>query len=194
MKRAGRWAGLVVALWLPACGPADRAPVYQDDQGFRLTPPPGWVERARPDAVPGGSAQVGRRGRRGQAVPLPPLGVAAQPDQGRLLARYDRLTAGRLAWLRLSAVDIPSSTPLAACLSAPAGDWRRESDVEEVEVGGLPAARAAFVGRWEDQDYVNETVAVRKEERVILITASFPAADDAAREQVRRAVAGATWK
>jgi hypothetical protein len=41
---------------------------------------------------------------------------------------------------------------------------------------------------------LNESTAVRKGEQVYLFTASFPAADAAAREQVRKAVAGAAWR
>jgi hypothetical protein len=65
--------------------------------------------------------------------------------------------------------------------------------VEALEVSGLPAARVALVGRWNGQEYINETVAVRRGEEIYLITASFPASDQTAREQVRQAVAGATW-
>jgi hypothetical protein len=183
-----RRAGLALVLvGLVGCGPRGKPLVYQDDRGFRLTAPPGWVERARADAVPAG-AQAGSRVRREQVLPLPPLG------EERLLVRYDRLTAGHLAWLRVGVADVPSSVPLAACLSAPAEGWRADADVEDLEMGGLPAARAAFLGRWEGQEYRNESVAVRKGEQVYRITASFPAADDTAREQVRQAAAGAEWK
>jgi hypothetical protein len=116
------------------------------------------------------------------------------PDREQLLVRYDRLTAGRLAWLRITAADVPPTTPLTACLSAPAEGWQRQAEVETLEVGGLPAARAAFRGPWEGQEYVNESTTVRKGERVYLFTAGFPAADAAAREQVRKAVAGAAWR
>jgi hypothetical protein len=66
--------------------------------------------------------------------------------------------------------------------------------VDKLEVSGLPAVRIAFAGRWNNQDYLNETVAVRHGEQVYLITASFPASDRVAREQVRQAVAGTTWQ
>jgi hypothetical protein len=183
-----RGAGLAVVLaGLVGCGPRGKPLVYQDDRGFRISPPAGWVERARPDAVPGGAQAASRVGRE-QVLPLPPLG------QERLLVRYDRLTAGRLAWLRVSVADVPSTTSLAACLSPPAEGWRAEADVEDLEIGGLPAARVAFLGRWEGQEYLNESVAVRKGERVYRITASFPAGDAEAREQVRQAAAAAEWK
>jgi hypothetical protein len=124
-------------------------------------------------------------------LPLPPLG---KPE--RLLVRYDRLTAGRLAWLRVTMTDLPASATLAAHLSglAPKPTWRHEAEVGKLEVSGWPALRIAFVGRWDNQDYVSETVAVRKGDRVYLLTASFPAEDAEAREQVRVAVAGAVWR
>jgi hypothetical protein len=66
--------------------------------------------------------------------------------------------------------------------------------MEDLEVSGLPAARIVFMGQWEGQQYFSETVAVRKDESVYLFTASFPASDSKAREQVRQAVANATWQ
>jgi hypothetical protein len=86
--------------------------------------------------------------------------------------------------------------PISDCASAcsPQLDWKPESAVENLEVGGKTAARAAFTGRWKDQDYVCETVAVRHGEQVYFLTASFPAADSTAREQARQAIARATWK
>jgi hypothetical protein len=126
---------------------------------------------------------------------LPSLGVPGNRPE-RLLVRYDRVLAGHHAWLRVTIADVPSSTPLKACLSTrlPGRAWKRESEEESLEVSGLPASRIAFAGRWHDQDYLCETVAVRKEENVYLISASFPAADATAREQVRQAVAGAVWQ
>jgi hypothetical protein len=86
--------------------------------------------------------------------------------------------------------------PLNVCLSThtPGPDWKQESEEGSLEVSGLPAARVVFVGQWDQQDYVCETVAVRKGENVYFITASWPASDSTVREQVRQAVAGATWQ
>jgi hypothetical protein len=181
------WVMVVLALLLAGCNP-QKQPVYQDGQGFRFTPPLGWVERARDDALPA------RSGHRQQDLPLPPLGVPGKAQE-RLLVRYDRLT-GHHAWLRITVADLPSSTPLKACLSTrqPGPAWKRESEAESLEVSGLPAARIAFVGRWGEQDYLCETAAVRKEEKVYFITASFPASDGTAREQVRQAVLKASWQ
>src|SRR5438094_776934 len=51
------WSTLAVVLALLAgCGPGRQTPVYQDEEGFHLTPPPGWSERARPAAAPGPTA------------------------------------------------------------------------------------------------------------------------------------------
>jgi hypothetical protein len=187
----GPWAGPALALLLAGCGPGGpRPPVYEEGPGVRFTPPPGWVERDRPNAVPGGADRGHPRGRARPDLPLP--GLSARE---RLLVRYDRLTAGALAWLRLTAAEAPAATALEACLAAhaPGPGWRREGKPEDLDVGGLPAARVAFRGRWDNQDYLCETVAVRRGGRVYCITASFPASDGAARAQVRQAVAGAVW-
>lgn len=184
------WAGLIVVpmMLLAGCN-SPKQPVYQDQQGVRFTPPPGWVERARDDAM------SSRSGHRHQDIPLPPLSTAGKPQE-RLLVRYDRLLVGSHAWLRVTRADVPSPTPLKACLAnrAPGRNWKRESEEESVEVRGLPAARVAFVGQWDQQEYLCETVAVRNGENVYFITASLPASDRTAREQVRQAVDRAAWQ
>jgi hypothetical protein len=183
-------AGLLVVamLFLAGCHPPQQ-PVYRDKQGFRFTPPPGWVERARDDAMPA------RLAHRNQDIPLPLLRAAGQAPE-RLLVRYDRLTKGSHAWLRVTVAEVPASTPLEACLAdrAPERGWKRDAEEEDLQVSGLPAGRVAFVGRWDEQDYLCETVAVRKGENVYFISASLPASDSAAREQIRQAVAAATWQ
>lgn len=163
-------------------------PAYQDGHGFRFTPPPGWVEKARDDALPP------KGGQRPSDPPLPRLGVSGAASE-RLLVRYDRLTAGRLAWVRVTAADLPAARPLPAVLASftPGTGWKRAGEVEGLEVSGHPAARVTFAGVWGKQDYLCETTAVRSGERVYFVSASFPAADETAREQVRQAVAHATW-
>jgi hypothetical protein len=187
MRLSWMWLMVVAALLVAGCS-QPRQPVYQDRHGFRFTPPSGWVERAREDLLPT------RASRRQADIPLPPLGGTGRAPE-RLLVRYDRLS-GEHAWLRVSVADVPSSTPLPACLTRPISgkDWKSQTREESLEVGGLPAARAAFLGRWNGHEYINETVAVRQGEQVYLITASFPASDSEAREQVRQAVACATWE
>lgn len=184
----GWWAAIVVVLVLAGCD-ARKQPIYQDSQGFRFTAPQGWVERVRGESMPTGASH------RNSDVPLPPLGVPGNRPE-RLLVRYDRALAGHHAWLRVTVADVPASMPLKACLSTrlPGRGWKRESQEENLEVSGLPAARITFAGRWHDQDYLCETVAVRKEESVYLISASFPASDTTAREQVGQAVASAAWQ
>jgi hypothetical protein len=183
-----RWTALILPTLLFAGCNAQTQPTYQNKQGFRFTPPPGWVERARDDAMPAKSSH------RLQNVPLPPLALAGQ-IQERVLVRYDYL-AGKHAWLRITVADVPSATSLRACLvnRSPERDWKREGDEESLDMNGLPAARIAFLGRWDQQDYLCETVAVRRGETVYFITASLPASDNMLRDQVRQAVAGASWQ
>jgi hypothetical protein len=186
-----RWAAQVVglALLVNGCRPHE-PPAYQDQQGFRLTPPPGWVERARDGALPS------EAGHRQPDLPFPKLGAPRSSVRERLAVRYDRLTAGHLAWLRITVAELPPSTPLEAFVASrsPGSHWKRASDVESLEVSGLPAARIAFRGRWSDQEYLSETVTVRQGRSIYVITASFPAADNTAREQVRQAIARAAWQ
>jgi hypothetical protein len=186
-KPVRRWVGLTLLLaWFGGCSAA-KPPGYQNAQGFRFTPPPGWVERARDDALPQNA------GHRPPDVPLPRLGRSGNSE--RLLVRYDRLTAGHLAWLRITVADPPStqSLPTVVASYSPGAGWKRSGEVESLEVSGHPAARVAFAGRWNKQDYLCETVAVRSGEQVYFLSASFPAADAEAREQVRQAVDHAGW-
>ena len=183
-----RWVGVAVCLALVhGCG-SPKPPAYQDAHGLHLTPPPGWVERARDDALPA------KGGHRPSDPPLPRLGSSGAASE-RLLVRYDRLTAGCLAWVRVSVADLPSAQPLPAVLTshAPGPSWKRAAQIESLEVSGHPAARVACTGVWSKQDYLCETTAVSAGERVYFISASFPAADETAREQVRQAVEHATW-
>lgn len=179
-RRAGLLS-LALALVL-GCQPA-KPPDYEDPSGLRYAPPPGWVERARP-SISAGPAH------REANLPLPHLDAR---QNERLLVRYDRLTAGQLAWMRLSLADMPATKSLTACLTARAPDksWRPEGDVESLELHGKPAARRAWRGTWMKQDYLCETTAMQRGEEVYLFTASWPADDPTAREQVRRSVADA---
>lgn len=186
----GCWESSAAMLMLVLVGcTSQKQPDYQDSQGFHFVPPSGWVERVRDDAIPERSKH------RQQNLPLPPLGVVGNPPE-RFLVRYDRISTGDRAWLQVTVAELPSSTPLKSCLSnrLPVRGWKRESEEGSLEVGGLPAARIAFVGPWHDQDYLCETTAVRKGEKVYLISAAFPASDSQAREQVRQAVLGASWQ
>jgi hypothetical protein len=190
-QERGRRPELVLAfgLLLAGCGRGQEPEVYKNAQGFRFTPPPGWVERARDDASAARTARPQRH------LPLPPLPVAGSRLPERLLVRYDRLTAGYLAWLRITVADEVRGTSLALCVSAhsPGRSWRQEGEPESLEVAGLPAARIAFTGRWDNQDYLCETVAVDQGQHVYFISASFPASDTAAREEIRQAVANAVY-
>jgi hypothetical protein len=187
-NRSGRRVLLAaILILLPACR-ADKPPDYKDETGLRFAPPPGWVERARP-ALSGPSGANPSRHREPN-LPLPPLDARAKE---RLLVRYDRLTAGQLAWMRLTVAECPASTKLEQCLAAhgPGPNWQREGDAETLELKGKSAARMAWKGRWMNLDYLCETAAVRRGEEVYFFTASFPAPDTTAREQVRQAVANA---
>jgi hypothetical protein len=106
------------------------------------------------------------------------------------------VTSGYYAWLRVTVADLPTAASLAKLLSTrrPGPNWKRESQDENLEVSGLPAARVAFTGQWHNQDYLSETAVVHKGEHVYLFSVGLPASDNTAREQVRQAVGRATWQ
>lgn len=161
------------AMLVAGCGKARREPVYENPaHQFRFTPPAGWSERLRDADSP------------------------ANPAQDRLLVQYKRLTAGRPAWLRVTVAELPATTTLPTCLAGRSLGlgWRREGPVEALEIGGQAAARQTFSGRWQGLDYLVESVAVRQGGRIYFFVSQFPAADGPAREQVRLAVATASWQ
>jgi hypothetical protein len=192
--RLARRRSLGGILWLSvllAAGcKSQKQPVYEDGRGLHFEPPPGWVERARDDAL-----RANTVGRQQPALPLPPLGAPGR-QQERFLVRYDRISTPDHAWLRVTVAEVSSATPLQACLAScrPGRDWKLETEEESLEVSGLPAAGVVFAGRCYDRDYLCETVAVRKGEMVYLFCAALPASDDAGREQVRQAVLRASWE
>lgn len=170
---------------LPACH-ASKPPDYQDETGVRFAPPPGWVERDRPALLSGAN----RPAHRESNLPLPQLDAA---HRERLLVRYDRLTSGDRAWVRLSLAAVPARTTLESYLVSrfPPPGWRREGASQTLEVIGKPATRNVWKGNWLSKDYLCEMTAVRHGEEVYLFTASFPADDPTARAEVRQAIATA---
>jgi hypothetical protein len=180
-----KWAYLVLTIGVFGCGGSPKLPVYENTEGFRIVPPTGWVERARDESFNAKALPKKHN------LPMAPLGI-----RECLLVRYDRLISGNSAWLRVTNDELPASTSPRNYVvdHGPGSGWKSEAVPEDIEVYKLPAARAAFLGRWDNQNYVNEVVAVRQNEQVYLISASFPASDLEARDLVRQAVDGASWK
>ena len=163
--------GAILVTAFAGCNSRPGEPEFRAErEGLRFVPPQGWSERARGDA-----ASCGQK-------------------HDRLLVQYKRLQAGAPAWLRVTVADMPPSRPLDVCLAERApGNWKRESEVEKIQVGGLPAVRASFVGRWHDRDLRCELVAVRRGSEVYWFSGTWPVNDVAARDQVRDAVGSAVW-
>jgi hypothetical protein len=189
-RAAFAWTGLIL-LAAVGCRSGDGPPPYQDGEGFRMSAPSGWVERARSDAGP-----AGKRAPEWPNVPLPPLGVAGSKSPERMLVRYDRVNTAAHGWLRVSVAELPDTYPLTAWVAArpPSADWHREGTAEQVEVAGLPAARATFTGRWQNEPYSCEVLAARKGDRVYFFTTGFPAGDNVTRDAARQAIGKATWQ
>lgn len=177
------------ALVLVGCGSKNQLS-FQSAEGLRFTPPAGWVERMRGDVLPP------RVGSQKLDVPLPAIETHGKSVRERLLVRYDRLTSSQHAWLRVSVAEAPVSVSPQSFASSksPGPTWKRELEVESVEVAGMPAARTAFRGKWNGDAFISESVAIRKDAHIYLITATFPAPDTEARDQVRQAVARTSWQ
>jgi hypothetical protein len=146
---------------------------------LEFAPPPGWIKAE-------GSAPAANH------LPLPRLDSSGK-TQERLIARYDRSGSGQPAWMRVSrAVSDPTRT-LRKYVSAktPGTGWKLKNEARELDFEGVQSYRVVFAGRWENRDYLNETVAIRRGEQVFVITASFPATDEQARAQVRESIANA---
>lgn len=169
-------AALVVPL--AGCGGSKKAPGYEAEDGFKIVPPPGWVLRAKE----GGPPQASKA-----PLPLPPVAGSE-----KLLVRYDRVKSGDQAWLRASVLESTKSLKDTLATRSPGSGWKREAEAETLEVAGLPAARLAFRGRWLGQEFLSETLAVQKGDRVYLISSSFPAADTDAREATRQSALAAS--
>ncbi len=182
-------AGILFCFLISGCA-SKAQPGYQNAEGFRFMPPVGWVERMRDDLLPAKAAS------RRMDVPLPAIDASGKSGRERLLVRYDRLTSSRHAWLRITVGDMPTTVSLRNLLVSrtPGPSWKRESEPETLQVAGRPAERVAFAGRWNGDEFINETVAIRKDSQVYLITATFPAQDAEARDQVREAVTRASWQ
>jgi hypothetical protein len=189
-RSCAAWALAVVVA--AGCGPKPPPP-YQDKRGLHFTPPRTWVPRARADA-PGGEKMEQTLAHQ-RKLPLPPLTPAGKGPREHLVVQYMRAEAGNDAWLRVTEAAVPAAASLGSCLSgrAPPGAWKRVGPPGPLEVGGRAAVRVALTGRHDDQDYLCETTAVRRGDKVYFFTVSLPAGDAAGREEARHAVAGAAW-
>jgi hypothetical protein len=179
---ARRWPILALAglAWLAGCNAGPRAPVlkdepvYQNDrEGFRFLVPPGWIQRAKGELPPG------------------------RLTRESLLVHYARPDAGPAALLEVTAADLPESADLAAEAATPSfgvKSWRVAGPAESIDVGGVPGVRIRCAGTLDGTEMTKEVVAVRRGERVYFFTAMFATADQAARDQVRQAVASTIWK
>jgi hypothetical protein len=117
---------------------------------------------------------------------------AGKLSEEHLLVEYKRVTSAKPASLGVSRADIPADTDPAACLggrASPNDSWQPQGTAEELKVGGQPAARLMFIGEFGQDRVAREMVAVRRGERAYFFTGIFPADDNRAREQVRKAVA-----
>lgn len=169
---------MTTALLAGGCGRGPRAPVLRNDpvyqnatEGFRFLVPPDWTQQARSNA-PAGPAPT-----------------------DRLLVRYERRSETTPAVLEVSMIDLPPATDLRAYLTGPSSarpGWTVARPPEAVKVGDRDGERFLFASA-ADRPLTKEVVTVRRGARVYFFTALYAPTDDAARDDIRRALATLQW-
>lgn len=149
-------------------------PVYLNArEGFRFRVPEGWKQYAKADVPPG------------------------KADKDRLLVAYRQISAGTVAELEVSLVDLPVETDLEKYLSGRSygvEKWQLATAAEHIEINNVPAVRLSFVGRSGKEKMAKEAVVFRRLERAYLFVGVYRAVDDKARDAIRDAVASVMWK
>jgi hypothetical protein len=171
---------LAAALMAGGCG-RPRPPVLQQNlevfhdekEGYSFRPPQGWIQAARGNVV--------SKEDRGEEIEL---------------VKYKRGSGKQMVFFRVSAVDLPEGTDLAAYLDKALGkaDKRVSTKPEDVKIGGLPAKRETYNTTWDRDAMVKEIVAVRRGPRVYFFTATFAPSDKPAREAVQKILDSVTWE
>lgn len=170
----------IVLIALAGCDSKPRAPalldepVYENDvEGFRFLAPEGWSLR-------------------GKAV-LPPGPVT----QERLLVVYQQLAADQGATLEVLRFDVPETTDLAAYLAGASygtKQWTLKRPAEELRIGPAAARRFLFAATQGKAEMLKDVVVFQRGGRYYFFTGLYWANDDAARDQIQRAVESTIWK
>ena len=143
-----------------------------DDEHFRFMPPENWSMQLRSVADP------------------------ENEKADRPLVKYKNLVTDTItSWMTVKVVKEPVDVPLEKCLAkrSPGADWRQVGKVEELDLHGRPAARIAWKGKFDGHDFIRETVAARRGERLYLVSGVYYATDNASRDLIRKAVSTCQW-
>jgi hypothetical protein len=163
------------------CNSRPRAPalvnesVYQNDQeGFRFEVPDGWIIHAKTTLLPG--------------VPVP---------KEKMLVAFRRPHAKRMAVMEVACVDLPEDADLTLQLIGKRTDadaWKQSAPTEAASVGDIPGQRFFFSKMGRDYLLKKEVVAVRRGGRFYFFVLVAVPEDLTARDEIRRVIAGVTWK
>jgi hypothetical protein len=166
---------LLGLLTSPGCGEHKSPLSYVDESlGFSFTPPAGWRRRI-------------------EGAPRPTRN--ASPIRERELVRYKRLQADLPAWVGVSVADaVPTTNPATILAQRTAGGgWQQSSRIESTTVSGRPAARITMTAKQGKRVLTREAIAVRADQRIYFLTGTYTVGDTAARDQIRGAMASASW-
>jgi len=157
----------------PHAPPLVNEAVYQYDLiGLRFLTPEGWSITSR--------------------ATLPP-GPLTKP---MLLVAYHEKRGESPAALEVLAAELPEDTNLEKFLLETRlgkGDWAVKSPAENLRVNGAEAHRYLLSQTTGKSEYLRETTAFRRGERVYFFVISFAATDPGSRDQVRKSIESVTW-
>lgn len=148
-------------------------PDFRDaDEHFRFVPPEKWSMQERSVAAP-----------------------HFEKDDRTLVKFKNLVTGTTTSWMTVKVVKEPMDVPLAKCLTkrAPGGDFRQVGVIEDIDLKGRPAARIAWKGKFDGHDFIRETVAARRGDRVYLISGVYYATDMASRKLIRESASTCEW-
>jgi hypothetical protein len=171
---------LTATLALAGCLGRSRPPVLQQGkavyrnttEGFRLAPPPGWLQQGR--------------------------GEPTRADRAHecQLVKYQRVSENKPAFFQVWVVEAPADTDLAAYLAKRPADktFKHTGTNETIDVDHVPAVREVLVDTVGNDKILREIVAVQRTTRIYLLVGVYPLGDDAARDQIRDAVGSVAWE
>jgi hypothetical protein len=172
---------MVMPILIVGCNSRPRAPalvtdsVYQNDQeGFRFEVPDGWIIHAK-TTLPSG-------------VPV---------TKEKMLVAYRRPHPKRMAVMEVACVDLPEDADLTLQLIGKRTDadaWKQSAQPDAASVGDLPGKRFYFSKMGRDYQLNKEVVAVRRGGRFYFFVLVATPEDLTARDEIRRVIAGVTWK
>lgn len=129
------------------------------------------------------------------------LGIAHIPpgpqEREALWVKYRYLENQRPTFFRVSFIDLPETTTVAAYLKQrPPGpeDWRLTGEADKTTLDGVAGMLYRFSGNWDHDQMVREVVAIQRGRRVLFFTGIYPVKDVKARDAIHAAYKTVRWE